>query len=120
AQAVAAEKLETQPGSFIFGQLRSDYANFVLRGHVPTVFFSDSTGGCYHTTGGTFDVVDTTKLATRSRIGVRLTPAPPPPPAPGAGGVRRRGQRQPRGQAVPPRSVAVHPRGSGGAPSGAA
>ena len=84
AQAVAAEKLETLPVSFIFGQLRSDYANFVLRGRVPTVFFSDSTGGCYHTTGDTFDVVDTRKLAIQSRIGFRLTAAlaetdaPPP------------------------------------------
>src|SRR5262245_3535600 len=84
AQAVAAEKLETLPVSFIFGQLRSDYANFVLRGRVPTVFFSDSTGGCYHTTGDTFDVVDTRKLATQSRIGFRVTAtlaettAPPP------------------------------------------
>ena len=73
SQAVAAEKLETLPVSFIFGQLRSDYANFVLRGRVPTVFFSDSTGGCYHTTGDTFDVVDTRKLATQSRIAFRLT-----------------------------------------------
>ncbi len=83
-QAVAAEKLETLPVSFIFGQLRSDYANFVLRGRVPTVFFSDSTGGCYHTTGDTFDVVDTRKLAIQSRIAFRLTAAlaetvaPPP------------------------------------------
>ena len=84
SQAVAAEKLETLPVSFIFGQLRSDYANFVLHGRVPTVFFSDSTGGCYHTTGDTFDVVNTGKLATQSRIAFRLTAAlaettaPPP------------------------------------------
>src|SRR5438309_596742 len=47
--AVAAEGLGTRPLSYIFGQLRSDYANFVAR-QVPTVFFSDATGGCYHTT----------------------------------------------------------------------
>jgi hypothetical protein len=82
--AVAAEGLETMPVSFIFGQLRSDYASFVRIGRIPTVFFSDSTGGCYHTTGDTFDVVDTRKLAVQTRIGFRTTVAlantlaPPP------------------------------------------
>jgi Peptidase family M28 len=82
--AVAAEGLDTTPVSFIFGQLRSDYANFVRVGKVPTVFFSDSTGGCYHTTGDTFDVVDTRKLAVQTRIAFRTTVAladtlaPPP------------------------------------------
>jgi hypothetical protein len=82
--AVSAEGLDTLPVSFIFGQLRSDYANFVLVGHVPTVFFSDSTGGCYHTTGDRFDVVDTRKLAIQTRIAFRTTAAlgdtlaPPP------------------------------------------
>jgi len=84
ADAVAAEPLGTLPVSFIFGQLRSDYANFVLIGKVPTVFFSDSTGGCYHTTGDTFDIVDTRKLSVQTRIGFRTTVAlaetlsPPP------------------------------------------
>ncbi|HJW68016.1 MAG TPA: M28 family peptidase [Candidatus Binatia bacterium] len=82
--AVAAEGLDTTPVSFIFGQLRSDYANFVRVGKVATVFFSDSTGGCYHTTGDTFDVVDTRKLAVQTRIAFRTTVAladtlaPPP------------------------------------------
>jgi hypothetical protein len=88
AEAVAAEGLDTLPVSYIFGQLRSDYANFVDRGHVPTVFFSDSTGGCYHTTGDTFDVVDRRKLTIQTRIGFRVTAAladttaPPPFRAP--------------------------------------
>jgi hypothetical protein len=69
--AVAAEGLATAPLSFIFGELRSDYANFVLRGNVPTVFFSDSTGGCYHTVGDTYAVVDQAKLARQSRIAFR-------------------------------------------------
>ncbi len=84
AQAVAAEGLDTLPVSYIFGQLRSDYANFVDIGRVPTVFFGDSTGGCYHTTGDTFDVVDTRKLAIQTRIAFRTTvalaDAPTPPP----------------------------------------
>jgi len=75
ADAVAAEGLDTLPVSFIFGELRSDYANFVQIGRVPTVFFGDSTGGCYHTTGDTFDVVDTKKLAIQTRIGFRVTQA---------------------------------------------
>jgi len=88
AEAVAAERLDTLPVSYIFGQLRSDYANFVGHGRVPTVFFSDSTGGCYHTTGDTFDVVDRRKLANQTRIGFRVTAAlaetsaPPPFRAP--------------------------------------
>src|SRR5262245_24829409 len=83
AGAVAAEGLETLPVSYIFGQLRSDYANFVMS-RVPTVFFSDSNGGCYHSTGDTFDVVDTKKLAMQTRIAFRVTAAlaettsPPP------------------------------------------
>jgi Peptidase family M28 len=87
AEAVAAEALDTLPVSYIFGQLRSDYANFVAHG-VPTVFFSDSTGGCYHTTGDTFDVVDRRKLTIQTRIGFRVTAAladttaPPPFRAP--------------------------------------
>jgi hypothetical protein len=87
AEAVAAEALDTLPVSYIFGQLRSDYANFVAHA-VPTVFFGDSTGGCYHTTGDTFDVVDRRKLTIQTRIGFRVTaaladtPAPPPFRAP--------------------------------------
>ena len=83
-EAVAVEALDALPVSYIFGQLRSDYANFVDRGRVPTVFFGDSTGGCYHTTGDTFEVVDTRKLAIQTRIGFRVTAAladtgsPPP------------------------------------------
>lgn len=72
AGAVAAEGLGTLPVSYIFGQLRSDYANLVDHG-VPTVFFGDSSGGCYHTTGDTFDKVDVKKLQMQSRIAYRVT-----------------------------------------------
>jgi hypothetical protein len=72
AAAVAAEGLGTLPVSYIFGQLRSDYANLVEAG-VPTVFFGDSTGGCYHTTGDTWDKVDVKKLQMQSRIAYRVT-----------------------------------------------
>jgi hypothetical protein len=72
--AIASETLGTRLLSYIFGQLRSDYANFVAH-HVPTVFFSDATGGCYHTTGDDFRLVDFTKLGAQSRLAFRLTVA---------------------------------------------
>jgi hypothetical protein len=72
--AALGEVLGTLPISYIFGQLRSDYANFVNKG-IPTVFFSDSTNGCYHTTGDDLDVVDWGKLAKQGRIALRTTMA---------------------------------------------
>lgn len=79
--------VETLPVSYIFGQLRSDYATFVGAG-VPTVFFSDSTGACYHTVRDDTRFVDFEKLASQSRIAYRTTAAlaetttPPPFVAP--------------------------------------
>ena len=72
--AIAAEQFGTLPISYIFGQLRSDYASFVAV-KVPTVFFSDSTNGCYHTTFDDLDVVDWTKLGKEGRIALRVTSA---------------------------------------------
>ncbi len=72
AQAIAAEALDTHELSYIFGQLRSDYASFVAKS-VPSVFFTDATGGCYHTTGDDVGLVDFKKLATQSRIAFRTT-----------------------------------------------
>ena len=40
---------------------------------VPTVFFSDSTGGCYHTSGDEVDVVDFGKHQKQARIGYYVT-----------------------------------------------
>lgn len=76
--AVAAERrshphgVDTVQLSFIFGQLRSDYASFVAA-EVPTVFFSDSTSACYHTVDDESRFVDFTKLASQSRIAYRVT-----------------------------------------------
>lgn len=64
--------VETLPISYIFGQLRSDYASFVAAS-VPTVFFSDSTGSCYHTVRDETRFVDFDKLASQSRIAYRTT-----------------------------------------------
>jgi len=80
ARAVRAELrsfpsgVETLPVSYIFGQLRSDYATFVEAG-VPTVFFSDSTGACYHTVNDDTRFVDFDKAASQSRIAFRTTVA---------------------------------------------
>jgi hypothetical protein len=71
-QAVAAESLGTRQVSYIFGQYRSDYFNFGNAG-VPTIFFSDSTGGCYHTVRDDPAVVDFRKLRTQSHIAFRTT-----------------------------------------------
>jgi Zn-dependent M28 family amino/carboxypeptidase len=67
-----ASAVDTLPISYIFGQLRSDYASLVGAG-VPTVFFSDSTGACYHTTRDDVRYVDFDKLASQSRIAYRTT-----------------------------------------------
>jgi hypothetical protein len=54
--------------SSVFGQGRSDYVNFISAG-VPTVFFSDATGPCYHTAQDEIGVVDFWKLRFQAKIG---------------------------------------------------
>ncbi|MDP9332680.1 MAG: M28 family peptidase [Actinomycetota bacterium] len=54
--------------SSIFGQYRSDYVNFISAG-IPTVFFSDATGPCYHTAQDEIGVVDFWKLRFQAKIG---------------------------------------------------
>lgn len=70
AAAVDAQSIDARFFSYVFGQLRSDYATFG-EGSIPTVFFSDSTGGCYHTTGDDVGIVDFDKLAEQSAIVLR-------------------------------------------------
>ena len=70
--AIAGEGLGTEPLSYIFGQERSDYANFV-NSNIPSVFFSDSTGGCYHTAHDDVDIVDFAKLEKQAKIALKLT-----------------------------------------------
>jgi len=57
--------------SLIFGQGRSDHANF-FNASVPSVFFTDATGPCYHTTGDSYEVLDTGKLRDERDIGIAL------------------------------------------------
>ena len=59
--ATEASTLQTASLSLVFGQGRSDHANFVAAG-VPSVFFTDATGPCYHTPYDDVDVVDFAKL----------------------------------------------------------
>lgn len=70
--AAAGIDLEERQLSFIFGQARSDYVNFVNQ-NVPTVFYSDSTGPCYHTNGDEPAVVDFGKLEKQTRRAYDLT-----------------------------------------------
>ena len=69
--AVDADALDTAMVSAVLGAYRSDYTAF-LTSSIPTVFFSDSTGPCYHTPGDDIDVVDFDKLdhqvATATRV----------------------------------------------------
>jgi hypothetical protein len=44
-----------------------------VSGSVPTVFFTDADGACYHTTGDTPKIVNTRKLKAQSRIAFRVT-----------------------------------------------
>jgi Peptidase family M28 len=70
--AVATQTLDYAFFSYAFGQDRSDYANFGnATARVPTVFFGDSTGACYHTTGDELSQVDFRKLAQQSAVAFR-------------------------------------------------
>ena len=64
--------LETHVVSSIFGQGRSDYVNFTGV-QVPNVFFSDSTGPCYHTVDDEVAIVDWAKLQKQTDIAIALT-----------------------------------------------
>jgi hypothetical protein len=72
--AIDAGTLDTELLSSIFGQNRSDYVAFLSK-QVPTVFFSDATGPCYHTTDDEVDIVDFAKLEQQTAIALRVTRA---------------------------------------------
>lgn len=65
--AYAGSSLDGQQLSAIFGLFRSDYANFLGK-NVPTVFFSDSTGPCYHTPDDEYEIVDFPKLEEQTEV----------------------------------------------------
>jgi hypothetical protein len=69
-RAAAGQDFDLHKVSYIFGESRSDYKNFVDH-HVPTVFFSDSTGPCYHTTGDDLRIVNFVKLRAQAKTAFR-------------------------------------------------
>jgi len=71
-QSAIGSTLHTHLVSSIFGQGRSDYVNFTSVG-IPNLFFSDSTGPCYHTTQDDVSVVDWGKLDKQVAIATALT-----------------------------------------------
>jgi Zn-dependent M28 family amino/carboxypeptidase len=73
-EAAAPSSLDTNQLSVIFGQGRSDHVNFIAEG-VPTVFFTDATGPCYHTDSDDVAVVDFDKLEQQTQTLRRLTNA---------------------------------------------
>jgi acetylornithine deacetylase/succinyl-diaminopimelate desuccinylase-like protein len=86
--AINAQTLDTELLSSIFGQNRSDYVSFLAKG-IPSVFFTDATGPCYHTNEDEIGVVDFGKLDQQIAIALRVTrdlanTATPPPFVPDA------------------------------------
>jgi hypothetical protein len=70
--AINAGSLDTETLSSIFGQNRSDYVNFLSK-QVPTVFFTDATGPCYHTNDDEIGIVDFPKLESQITVALRVT-----------------------------------------------
>lgn len=70
--AIGEQTLDTTMLSSVFGQYRSDYA-VLIRANVPSVFFTDATGPCYHTAQDEIDIVDFDKLDQQIAIALRVT-----------------------------------------------
>ena len=70
--AINASRLDTEQLSSIFGQNRSDYVSFLAK-QVPSVFFTDATGPCYHTNDDEIGIVDFDKLDQQIAISLRVT-----------------------------------------------
>lgn len=70
--AVNGSTLDTDLLSSIFGQNRSDYVSFLGK-QVPSVFFTDATGPCYHTNDDEIGIVDFGKLEQQIGIGLKVT-----------------------------------------------
>jgi hypothetical protein len=70
--AVARESVDTRLLTRALGQDRSDHAVLIESG-VPSVFFGDATGACYHTPDDDMSVVDLRKLREQSQIAFRTT-----------------------------------------------
>jgi len=71
-KATKASSLVTLSFSLLFGQGRSDHANFTAAG-VSSVFFTDATSACYHTVHDETSVVDFPKLEQQVATAEALT-----------------------------------------------
>jgi hypothetical protein len=67
AKASRRSTLDTHPLSLVFGLGRSDHAVFAANS-IPTVFLTDSTGPCYHTTSDDVAAVDFAKLEQQTQM----------------------------------------------------
>lgn len=67
ARAARRSTLDTHPLSLVFGLGRSDHAVFAANS-IPTVFLTDSTGPCYHTTSDDAGAVDFAKLEQQAEM----------------------------------------------------
>jgi acetylornithine deacetylase/succinyl-diaminopimelate desuccinylase-like protein len=72
--AIDAHALDTEMLSTPFGQGRSDHATLLGAG-VPSVFFTDATGGCYHTNDDEPAIVDHPKLLQQIGTSLAVTRA---------------------------------------------
>jgi Peptidase family M28 len=70
--AIGASELQEEALSTIFGQGRSDHVSFQAR-QIPSVFFSDATGPCYHTNADEMSIVDFGKLNRETGIALQVT-----------------------------------------------
>jgi hypothetical protein len=68
ASGTASTDLQPVDLSVSFGQGRSDHASFVDAG-VPSVFFTDATSACYHTSQDDMEHLDVAKLARQIDLG---------------------------------------------------
>jgi hypothetical protein len=81
--AIDEQTLDAIMLSVAFGQGRSDHVSF-LNARVPSIFFTDATGPCYHTAQDEVGIVDFEKLDHEIAIVLRVTrdmanvPTPPP------------------------------------------
>ncbi len=71
-KATKASTLVTLGLSLLFGQGRSDHANFTAAG-VPSVFLTDATSACYHTVADEPSIVDYPKLEQEIATAEALT-----------------------------------------------
>jgi len=68
--AIGQQNLDTQLLSRAGGQDRSDHASFINA--IPSIFFTDGTGSCYHQPGDEIETVDLEKLREQSQSGFRV------------------------------------------------